>query len=95
MSKPSIQHQKSVRIWSCSEHNKVYYLSVARGNMTRLNSQVMIGGGCALILQDNLAMEPCVTTTDTGWIVKEEMPAGDQNTGVSSHGFVSVCCFVK
>lgn len=57
----------------------MYYLSVARGNVTRLNSQVMIGGGCALILQDNLAMEPCVTTTDTGWIVKEEMPAGEQD----------------
>lgn len=51
------------------------YLSVARGNVTRLNSQVMIGGGCALILQENLATEPCVTTTDIGWIAKEEIPA--------------------
>lgn len=58
----------------------VHYLSVARGNVTRLNSQVMIGGGCALILQDSLAMEPCVTTTDTGWIVKEEIPATEQST---------------
>lgn len=73
----------------------MYYLSVARGNVTRLNSQVMIGGGCALILQDSLAMEPCVTTTDTGWIVKEEMPAGDQDTDVSAQGFDSVRCLVK
>lgn len=68
------------------KNNGVYYLSVARGNVTRLNSQVMIGGGCALILQDNLAMEPCVTTTDTGWIVKEEMPAGEQDTSVTTQG---------
>lgn len=48
---------------------------MARGNVTRLNSQVMIGGGCALILQENLATEPCVTTTDIGWIAKDEIPA--------------------
>lgn len=45
------------------EHHEVKlknsaYLSVARGNVTRLNSHVMIGGGCALILQENLATEP-------------------------------------
>lgn len=73
----------------------MYYLSVARGNVTRLNSQVMIGGGCALILQDNLAMEPCVTTTDTGWIVKEEMPAGEQDTSVTTQGSIAVNCSYK
>lgn len=56
------------------------YLSVTRGNGTRLNSQVMIGGGCAVILQENLATEPCVTTSDVGWIVNDEIPAGKQNT---------------
>lgn len=69
-------------------NNRVYYLSVASGNVTRLNSQVMIGGGWALILQDNLAMEPCVTTTDTGWIVKEEMPARDQDSAVSTQEYL-------
>lgn len=67
----------------------VHYLSVARGNVTRLNSQVMIGGGCALILQDSLAMEPCVTTTDAGWIVKEEIPATEHRH--ITHTFVFVC----
>lgn len=56
------------------------YLSVTRGNGTRLNSQVMIGGGCAVILQENLATEPCVTTSDVGWIVNEEIPATKHNT---------------
>jgi len=46
------------------------YLSVARGNVTRLKSQVMMEGGCALILQENLATEPSVTTMDVGWIAK-------------------------
>jgi len=35
----------------------------------------MIGGGCALILQENLATEPSVTTTDIGWSAKEDIPA--------------------
>lgn len=56
------------------------YLSVTRGNGTRLNSQVMIGGGCAVILQENLATEPCVTTSGVGWIVNDEIPARKQNT---------------
>lgn len=50
------------------------------GNGTRLNSQVMIGGGCAEILHENLATEPCVTTSDVGWIVNDEIPATKQNT---------------
>lgn len=53
---------------------------MVRGNVTRLNSQVMIGGGCALILQENLATEPSVTTIDVGWIAKEEIPAAKQAT---------------
>lgn len=66
-----------------NEHHEVKqqsaYLSVARGNVTRLNSHVTIGGGCALILQENLATEPCVTTIDVGWIAKEEIPAEKQS----------------
>lgn len=52
---------------------------MARGNVTRLSSQVMMGGGWALILQENLATEPSVTTMDVGWIAKEEIPAAKQN----------------
>lgn len=37
----------------------------------------MIGGGWALILQENLATEPWVTTIDIGWIVKDEIPAAE------------------
>lgn len=48
-----------------------------RGKGTRLNSHVMIGGGCAVILQENLATEPWVTTRDAGWIVNGEIPAQD------------------
>lgn len=40
----------------------------------------MIGGGWALILQENLATEPCVTTIDVGWIAKDEIPAAKQTT---------------
>lgn len=56
------------------------YLSVTRGKGTRLNSQVMIGGGCAVVLHENLATEPSVTTSDVGWIVNDEIPATKQNT---------------
>lgn len=48
---------------------------MARGNVTRLNSQVMMGGGCATILQENLATEPSVATIDVGWTENEEIPA--------------------
>lgn len=58
-----------------TEDNNSAYLSVASGNVTRLSSQVMMGGGWALILQENLATEPSITTMDVGWIVKEEIPA--------------------
>lgn len=51
------------------------YRSVARGNVTRLNSQVMMGGGCATVLQENLATEPSVATIDVGWTENEEIPA--------------------
>lgn len=51
---------------------------MTRGNGTRLNSQVMIGGGWAVILHENLATEPCVTTSDVGWIVNVEIPATKQ-----------------
>lgn len=33
-----------------------------------------------MILQENLATEPCVTTIDDGWIAKEEIPAAKQNS---------------
>lgn len=65
------------------EYHKVKlsaYLSVASGNVTRLCSQVMMGGGWALILHENLATEPSVTTMDVGWIEKDEIPAGKQTT---------------
>lgn len=58
---------------------RVLYLSVARGNVTRLNSHVMIGGGCAVILQENLATEPSVTTMDVGCSAKDDIPAEKQN----------------
>lgn len=29
-----------------------------------------------MTLHENLATEPCVTTTDVGWIVNDEIPAG-------------------
>lgn len=32
-----------------------------------------------MILQENLATEPWVTTSDVGWIVKDEIPAERQN----------------
>lgn len=51
---------------------------MVRGNVTRLNSQVMMGGGWALILQENLATEPSVTTMDVGWIAKAEIPVAKQ-----------------
>lgn len=50
------------------------YLSVASGKVTRLNSQVMIGGGRALILQVKRATEPSVTTMEEGCWVNVEMP---------------------
>lgn len=50
------------------------YLSVASGKVTRLNSQVMIGGGMALILQVKRATEPSVTTMEEGCWVNVEIP---------------------
>lgn len=50
------------------------YLSVASGKVTRLNSQVMIGGGTALILQVKRATEPSVTTMEEGCWVNVEIP---------------------
>lgn len=50
------------------------YLSVASGKVTRLNSQVMIGGGRALILQVKRATEPSVTTMEEGCWVNVEIP---------------------
>lgn len=38
----------------------------------------MMGGGWALILQENLATEPSVTTMDVGWIAKAEIPVARQ-----------------
>lgn len=32
-----------------------------------------------MILHENLATEPCVTTSDVGWIVNDEIPASKQN----------------
>jgi len=64
------------------------YLSVARGNETRLNSQVMMEGGWALILQANLATEPSVTAMDVGWIVKAEIPAEEQRDNVNVFSFI-------
>lgn len=43
----------------------------------------MIGGGCAVILHENLATEPCVATSDVGWIVNDEKPATKQNTHIN------------
>lgn len=40
----------------------------------------MMGGGCAVILHENLAAEPCVTTSDVGWIVNDDIPATKKNT---------------
>lgn len=54
------------------------YLSVASGKVTRLNSQVMIGGGTALILQVKRATEPSVTTMEEGCWVNVEIPEGDE-----------------
>lgn len=56
--------------------------------MIRLNSQVIIAGGCALILHENLATEPCVTTSDIGWTVNEEIPT-KQNITINILYF---CC---
>lgn len=50
------------------------YLSVASGKVTRLNSQVMIGGGTALILQVKRATEPSITTMEEGCWVNVEIP---------------------
>lgn len=46
--------------------------------MTLLNSQVMIGGGLAVILQEKRATDPSVTTIDFGWIVKGEIPTQEK-----------------
>lgn len=63
---------------------------MTRGNGTRLNSQVMMGGGCAVILHENLATEPCVTTSDVGWIVNDEIPARKGKTQKNQHSiFIS------
>ena len=45
-----------------------------RGRVTRLNSQVMRGGGLELMLQASRPTEPSVTTMEEGWLVKEEIP---------------------
>lgn len=62
--------------------------------MTRLNSQVIMGGGCALILQENLATEPSVTTMDVGWIAKEEIPVEKQKINVRLFKYM-VCSRAK
>lgn len=35
-----------------------------------------------MILHENLATEPCVTTSDVGWIVNGEIPARKPNTHI-------------
>lgn len=50
------------------------YLSVASGKVTRLNSHVMIGGGVAVILQVNRAIDPSVTVMDDGCWEKADKP---------------------
>lgn len=42
-----------------------------------MNSQVMIGGGLAVIRQVNRATDPSVTTVDVGWITNGEIPGGE------------------
>lgn len=54
------------------------YLSAASGKVTRLNSQVMIGGGTALILQVKRATEPSVTTMEEGCCVNVEIPGRER-----------------
>ncbi len=55
------------------------YLSVASGKVTLLNSQVMIGGGVAVILQVSRATDPFITVIDIGCWVKVDKPAENIN----------------
>lgn len=49
------------------------YLSVSRGKMLWLSSQVIEAGGLEVTWQENLASEPAVTITGTGCTTKGEM----------------------
>ena len=50
-----------------------------RGRVTRLNSQVMVGGGLEVILQASRPTDPWVTTMEVGWLMKEEIPGTKRN----------------
>lgn len=52
------------------------YLSVFRGNVLWLSSQVMVAGGLEVTAQVSRTTEPSVTTIGTGCNTNSEIPEG-------------------